>query len=35
MIRSGYTTTDPVSGTRMVVIVSDAETNGNGWTIEV
>ena len=35
MIRAGYTTTDPVSGTRMVVIQSDAETNGNGWTIKV
>ena len=35
MIRAGFTTTDPASGTRMVVIESDAETNGNGWTIEV
>lgn len=35
MIRPGFETTDPRTGTRSVVIEGTAETEGKGWVIEV
>jgi len=35
MIQAGFTTIDPVTMTRTIVIESDAETNGAGFTLEV
>ena len=35
MIRAGFSFEHPVSGTRTVVLESDAETGGLGWLVEV
>jgi quercetin dioxygenase-like cupin family protein len=35
MIRAGFTFEHPVTKTKMVVLESDAETNGMGWLLEV
>jgi hypothetical protein len=35
MIRAGFTIESPRTGTRTVVIKSDAETGGNGWELEL
>ncbi len=34
-IRAGFETTDPVTGTRSIVIEGAEETEGRGWVIEV
>jgi hypothetical protein len=35
MIQAGFTITSPRTGTKTVVLKSDAETNGNGWELEL
>jgi quercetin dioxygenase-like cupin family protein len=35
MIRAGFETSDPFTGTRLVVIEGAEETKGRGWVIEV
>ena len=35
MIRAGFTFNNPLTGSRWLVVESDAETGGTGWTLEV
>ena len=35
MIRAGFTFNNPLTESRWVVVESDAETGGMGWTLEV
>lgn len=35
MIRPGFVIENPITGSRLVVVESDAETNGMGWEVEM